>query len=49
MLPEFDVGIAMQGAGEITGPQLMAKIGDARRFSHKGALVAPDTETTAAA
>lgn len=32
--------MAMQGAGEITGPQLMAEIGDVRRFTHKGALVA---------
>ena len=40
LLPEFDVVMEMQGAGEITGPQLMAEIGDVRRFSHKGALVA---------
>ena len=40
LLPEFDVVMAMQGAGEITGPQLMAEIGDVRRFTHKGALVA---------
>jgi transposase len=40
MLPEFDVVMAMQGAGEITGPQLIAEIGDVRRFTHKGALVA---------
>ena len=40
LLPEFDVVMAMQGAGEITGPQLMAEIGDVRRFSHKGSLVA---------
>lgn len=39
-LPEFGVVMAMQGAGEITGPQLMAEIGDVRRFTHKGALVA---------
>jgi transposase len=39
-LPEFDVVMAMQGAGEITGPQLIAEIGDVRRFTHKGALVA---------
>lgn len=32
--------MAMKGAGPITGPQLMAEIGDVRRFSHKGALVA---------
>lgn len=40
LLPEFDVVTAMQGAGPITGPQLMAEIGDVRRFTHKGALVA---------
>ena len=32
--------MAMEGVGKITGPQLMAEIGDVRRFSHKGALVA---------
>ena len=31
--------MSMQGAGEITGLQLMAEIGDVRRFTHKGALV----------
>lgn len=40
MLPEFDTVMSMQGAGPITGPQLMAEIGDVRRFTHKGALVA---------
>ena len=40
LLPEFDVVMAMQGAGEVTGPQLIAEIGDVRRFTHKGALVA---------
>ena len=40
LLPEFEVVMAMEGAGKITGPQLMAEIGDVRRFSHKGALVA---------
>ena len=40
LLPEFDVVMAMQGAGEVTGPQIMAEIGDVRRFTHKGALVA---------
>lgn len=40
LLPEFDVVMSMQGAGNITGPQLMAEIGDVRRFTHKGALVA---------
>ena len=40
LLPEFEIVMAMQGAGKITGPQLMAEIGDIRRFTHKGALVA---------
>ena len=40
LLPEYDVVMAMQGAGPITGPQLMAEIGDVRRFTSKGALVA---------
>ncbi len=40
LLPEYDIVMAMQGAGPVTGPQLMAEIGDVRRFTHKGALVA---------
>lgn len=32
--------MAMQGAGDITGPKLMAEIGDVRRFTNKSALVA---------
>ena len=40
LLPEFTVVMSMQGAGRITGPQLMAEVGDVRRFTHKGALVA---------
>ncbi len=40
LLPEFEIVMAMQGAGMITGPQLMAEIGDVRRFTNKGALVA---------
>ncbi len=40
LLPEFEIVMSIQGAGEITGPQLMAEIGDVRRFMHKGALVA---------
>ena len=40
MLPEFDVVMAMQGTGEVNGSQLMAEIGNVRRFTHKGALVA---------
>lgn len=39
-LPEYPVVLAMSGVGETLGPQLIAEIGDVRRFSHKGALVA---------
>lgn len=39
LLPEFEVVMSIQGAGEITGPQIMAEIGDVRRFTHKGALL----------
>jgi len=40
MLPEFEIVMSLHGSGKITGPQLMAEIGDVRRFTHKGALVA---------
>lgn len=40
LLPEFPIVMSMQGAGKISGPELMAEIGDVRRFTHKGALVA---------
>lgn len=40
LLPEYELVMAMDGVGTITGSQLMAEIGDVRRFSHKGALVA---------
>lgn len=40
LLPEFDLVMAQQGAGEITGPKLMAEVGDVRRFTNKKALVA---------
>ena len=39
-LPEYDTVMAMYGVGEVTGPQLMAEIGDVRRFHSKSALVA---------
>nr|AGS53875.1 hypothetical protein [uncultured bacterium contig00154] len=38
-LPEFDVVMAMGGVGETLGPQIMAEIGDVRRFAHKKSLV----------
>jgi len=40
MLPEYPVVSSLFGTGDITAPQLMAEIGDVRRFTHKGALVA---------
>jgi len=40
LLPEYGVVMAMYGVGKATGPQLMAEIGDVRRFSHRGAIVA---------
>ncbi len=39
-LPEYSVVIGMYGVGPVLGPQLMAEIGDVRRFHSKGALVA---------
>jgi len=39
-LPEYEVVMALYGVGKATGPQLMAEIGDVRRFSHRGALIA---------
>lgn len=40
MLPEYKVVMGMYGVGPAIGPQLMAEIGDVRRFSHRGALIA---------
>lgn len=40
LLPEYPVVMAMNGVGPSLGPQLMAEIGDIRRFSHRGALTA---------
>ena len=40
LLPEYEAVMVMQGAGDITGPKLMAEIGDVRRFTNKSALVA---------
>lgn len=39
-LPEFPVVIAMNGVGKTLAPQLMAEIGDVRRFHRKESLVA---------
>ena len=40
MLPEYPVIMAQYGVGTSFGPQLMAEIGDVRRFARKQALVA---------
>ena len=40
MLPEYEDVMQMEGAGPVTGPALMAEIGDVRRFKNKKALVA---------
>jgi hypothetical protein len=40
LLPEYPMVMSMHGTGNVTGPQLMAEIGDVSRFAHKGALVA---------
>lgn len=39
-LPEYPVVMQMYGVGPALGPQLMAEIGDVRRFHSKKALVA---------
>ena len=39
-LPEYPVVMGMFGVGSALGPQLMAEIGDVRRFHSKKALVA---------
>ncbi|MCR4882972.1 MAG: IS110 family transposase, partial [Clostridiales bacterium] len=38
-LPEYETGMAMTGVGKSMGPQLMAEIGDLRRFAHQKSLV----------
>ena len=39
-LPEFNAVMEMYGVGPSLGPQLMAEIGDVRRFSSKKSLIA---------
>lgn len=39
-LPEYPVVMEMYGVGESLGPQLMAEIGDVRRFARKQSLAA---------
>ena len=38
-LPEYETVMAMTGVGKSMGPQLMAEIGDLRRFVHQKSLV----------
>ncbi len=40
LLPEYPIVMRMYGVGPALGPQLMAEIGDVRRFHSKSALVA---------
>ena len=39
-LPEYETVRAIYGVGDITAAQLIAEIGDVRRFAHRSALVA---------
>jgi transposase len=39
-LPEYDIVLAMYAVGEITGAQLMAELGDVRRFDNRNSIVA---------
>ena len=39
-LPEFNTVLAMRGIGKVLGPQLIAEIGDVRRFERKRSLIA---------
>ena len=40
LLPEYETVKAMYGVGDITAAQLMAELGDVRRFANRGAIVA---------
>ena len=37
-LPEYETVMAMTGVGKSMGPQLMAEIGDIRRFPHQKSI-----------
>ena len=39
-LPEWETVRSMYGVGDITGAQLIAELGDARRFANRGSIVA---------
>lgn len=40
LLPEYETVMAMRGVGPVLGPQLIAEIGDVRRFTRKQSLIA---------
>jgi len=40
LMPEYEVVLSMYGVGEVTAAQLMAEIGDIRRFDNRSALIA---------
>ena len=40
LLPEYPVALELRGVSKILGPQLMAEVGDVRRFPKKSTLVA---------
>ena len=40
LLPEYEIVIAFRGVGDVLCPQIMAEIGDVRRFKKKSSLVA---------
>ena len=39
-LPEYNTVMAMYGVGDVTGPQLMAEIGDVRNYPRRSSIVA---------
>ena len=39
-LPEYQVVLDMKGVGPSLGPQLIAELGDIRRFAHRGSITA---------
>ena len=39
-LPEYDTVMAMYGVGDVTGPQLIAEIGDVRNYPRRSSIVA---------
>lgn len=39
-LPEYDTVMSMFGVGKVYGPQLIAEVGDTRRFRNRRAITA---------